>query len=416
MDYSRLIHEYLDEQLSPILEDKLFAEMAINQDVRAEFGSQLRLNKFTQLDMEAIEIPSDSTEAVFAELGFSIPSSGLPNVGFRYYWSWLKRNGVRTASALLLLMLLLIGGAEFINTNKSIDTVSNKSSYPVVSSQSTDLVSIESNSSDIARNTFASNKINRERINPVSTEKYSNIIPQHARSADSEMINTQIRVDNIDDTPAIEQNSDNSSIQALFNHSNLDFAYSGYNNSHLTSNEYSLQAIAPSFLDFVDMEYLNFDIIWTKSNNQYGNALALPSDDRSFFHGNNLTLLYRINDEHSVGVCIGEEEFYQEFTYHNGEQLATYKQMPNYLWAGVAYKYSPQTLRLMDNVQPYSKITAGGAKGGLLAKGELGVNVQITPTISVYGAGEYGAMIFNIREQMYYSDKFRLLYGISLSL
>ncbi len=43
MDYSRMIHDYLDGELDQMQQDILFAELATNQDMRVDFSQQVKL-------------------------------------------------------------------------------------------------------------------------------------------------------------------------------------------------------------------------------------------------------------------------------------------------------------------------------------------------------------------------------------
>ena len=423
MEYSRLIHDYLDGELNPLLEDRLFTEMAVNQDLRAEFSNQVRLGSLTRRDLDAIHIPSESTEAIFTSLGFSIPSSSIPNVGIRYYWSWLKKHSLGTVSALLLLMLM-------ISASWQLNNPMNPTSAHSQSGLSTDKVLIsESKNNDLNRGLNQNN-----RIEPTNRKVNSNNFAMPSSVESNHKSNSKLFRDS--DKPSAIFESDESPKQDESLNQNIAFANSNLSNNYFNANSTGIYPIGesiPKFNSFAndnrqmnlqngtqitpfDFSGLDLDVSWTKSKYQYDKSLKVPSDEHSFLFGNDVTVLYKFNDEHALGIAIGEEEFYQEFSYHTGEQIATYKQIPNYFWGGIAYRYTPTGLKLNESIQPYSKIIAAGAKGGFIAKVEMGFTMRITPSISVFAGGEYGAMIYNIRKEIYNSDKFKLLYGINMSL
>jgi hypothetical protein len=79
MDYSKLIHEYLDGELNTPLEDALFAGLSTNTELRTEFSQQIKLHIVAQNDMGAISPPTESTNKIFSSLGFSIPTGDYLN-------------------------------------------------------------------------------------------------------------------------------------------------------------------------------------------------------------------------------------------------------------------------------------------------------------------------------------------------
>jgi len=422
MEYPRLIHEYLDGELNPILEDKLFSEMAINQDVRSEFSKQLKLQNITNLDLNSIDIPSDTTAAVFAGLGFSIPSTGMPNVGVRYYWSWLQNNGFRKASIVLILLLSIAGAFRLTDSPDLAKSNQSTNKYPLISS-------IQSGRSESENNNrvFASNNAAK----PLSTTNHKYSLPKSIKTmaTSSTKPDKQFIADNLENNSVNSRISESeTSISDDQSNENRNgkmysaIAYSPYssrsNNVQLTEQKSLINSFVP--LNLVDLPGLqtidpNFEISWSNSNKYYGKTNNLPKDNNSFLQGNGLSIAYKFNSEHSVGIDLGEETFYQEFNYHNGEQIATYKQMPDYFWGGLSYKYSPEFIRLGESIQPFTKIILGGAKGGAIGKLQMGINIKLTPSISAFATGEYGTMIYNIKTTIYQSNKYQILYGLSLN-
>ncbi|MBI3257901.1 MAG: hypothetical protein HYZ54_00220 [Ignavibacteriae bacterium] len=80
MLYGKLIHDYLDGSLDSNEEDLLFAEMSANQEVRREFQLQAKLNSTIKKDMSLATTPVEATQAVFASLGFALPSNSENNI------------------------------------------------------------------------------------------------------------------------------------------------------------------------------------------------------------------------------------------------------------------------------------------------------------------------------------------------
>lgn len=214
---------------------------------------------------------------------------------------------------------------------------------------------------------------------------------------------------NIEKTNDIAQNAEknNETVTQMLSYSSLnpianDFSFSG--------NEYQL-------FDYINLNNQDSDFETTLYSRGLRIAKQLPvADDKSFFSGSSISLMYKLNDEHYIGGDFGEDEFYQEFFYQNGEQNVLYKQAPNYYWGAISYKYLPQFLKIGDFAQPYAKLSVGGCKAGVIGKAQLGFNLQINRSLNAFIGGEYNSLFFNIRRDFYTSHKFEILYGISINL
>ena len=293
--------------------------------------------------------------------------------------------------------------------------------YPLVSS-----IQNERSESDNNNRVFASNNAAK----PLSTTSHKYSLPKS--------IKTMATISTKSDKQFIAENLENNSVNSRISENETSISDNQSNDNHIgkmysaiayspysSSNNVLLSkptALRNSFvpLNLVDINELqtidpNFEISWSNSNKYYGKTNNLPKDNNSFLQGNGLSIAYKFNSEHSLGIDFGEETFYQEFNFHNGEQIATYKQMPDYFWGGLSYKYSPEFIRLGESIQPFTKIILGGAKGGAIGKLQMGINIKLTPSISAFATGEYGTMIYNIKETIYQSNKYQILYGLSLN-
>ncbi len=116
MTPSELLHHYLDDGLPPEQEETLFAGLAADPELRAEFSGHIRLNSMIQADIRAVTTPSGLTASLFAGLGLktmSIPgetaSAARPPGSMP---SRIKRLLPHAITAVLT--ALLTGGALFV--------------------------------------------------------------------------------------------------------------------------------------------------------------------------------------------------------------------------------------------------------------------------------------------------------------
>jgi hypothetical protein len=405
MENERLIHEYLEGELNPLLADRLFSELAINQDLRSEFGRQLQINKLTKEDMCSITVPAKESEELFAKLGFSMPSkdnatkiSLLTNL----------RNTLTSArirySTVAALALAISSGVYFMKDNNA-EIAVEKISKPTHTYQNSITPmpsSTEPSSSDNIDNTNSGVKsLNKKRsFNTFSANKTSDNNRDLAKSADNaETVESTNNRSSYAPAPTLAYSPVHS-----FAPMNLRFGDS--------KREFPIYRALELSSDYRDSK---FEISWSRASVKEKAINALP-DKRSDFFGNKITALYKINNEHAVGLEFGEDSFYQEFDYFNGEQTTKYKQAPTYFWLAGAYRFSPEALQIADIATPYAKIALGGAKGGVIGKLGMGFNFSVSPTINAFIGGEYGSFIYNVGNSTYISDKFSLVYGASINL
>mgnify|MGYP007034011222 CR=1 FL=1 len=90
MNYSELLHDFLDGTLAGEHQESLFHALAQDIDLRAEMQQLLRIKRAVQSDTEAFMPPPEARDAIFARLGFGasapiptppvqVPSVQIPN-------------------------------------------------------------------------------------------------------------------------------------------------------------------------------------------------------------------------------------------------------------------------------------------------------------------------------------------------
>lgn len=430
MDYSELIYNYLDGELPPILEDKLFAEMSINQDLRNEFAKQIKINNFALNDLNSIQIPSDVTSKVFSNLGFSIPANNLMKSNFAINKNWIKNNKYRLAVLISTILVLSISGTlllkdAFDSNNVLINSQRNSFSNVVNQNTENNLInqqneaSIPLASSLIDRNSSIKGKQKNQTNSNLSNSNYylknqnSSII---SKSDKNKEIIQQNKSNDIAEKLYLEDIKQPNNLNTNYKQSIATLTPANFDNfSSNTAINYFHQNEFNNQLMLIPDVKSNFEL--TINTRAFRNSKSIAfADEKSFFSGSSISLMYKINEEHYIGGSFGENEFYQEFLYHNGDQLTLYQQMPNYYWGTFSYKYIPKYLNIGNIAQIYAKTGVGGCKAGVIGELQLGLNIPITQSLNGFIAGDYSTLIYNINREFYNSNKFEILYGISLNL
>lgn len=416
MNYRELIYEYLDGELDPVIEEKLFAEMSLDQELRDEFSQQVKINNFALQDMTAMQVPSETTAAVFSNLGFTIPPSIATNTPTPFLAFLKSKRFAKASLSLAALILTFISGwwmSSVTNTVQPIDESQNTACIMETSgsankptSNSANLLKYTYSSHSIAKHTqMASTDLATTSTNRTNSNSITNNENANNEAISDEIVDTEDIV--INDETALKEATQNVTVPQMLSYSSLngnvaDFSFSGNENQ---------------VFDLIANNNPDSDFETTLYTRGFRIANELPvADDKSFFSGSSISLMYKLNDEHYIGGDFGEDEFYQEFYYQNGEQNVLYKQAPNYYWGAVSYKYLPHFLRIGNFAQPYTKLSVGGCKAGAIGKAQIGLNFQINKSLNAFIGGEYNTLFFNIRRDFYTSHKFEFLYGISINL
>lgn len=448
MNYTELIYEYLDGELNPLLEDRLFSEMSVNQDLRSEFARQIKINNYAMQDMNSIQVPSEATSALFANLGFSIPAASVPRSKFPYYFSFLKNYKLnKIVPTLLILLVGISGGLILRNGNKTaltdkqeqkniISRVVTNSNTPVNSRLLINEIPMSSSGtaytdeSSMLTASTANDNLNHQ----AKVFKKVNIVNNNTEKNNTAKNYTHNTLNNISDNYSLQSKEN-----IILKENNISLTNKPiYENPSIYSSNYPHQELSPVAFNNVNNAFSGnimqpamplpgyyysqnanvnsrFELTFNTRAYRISKQIQL-ADSKSFFSGSSVSLMYKLNDENYIGGEFGEDEFYQEYTYNNGDQNILYRQMPNYFWGAVSYKYAPAYLKLYEVAQIYAKSSIGGCKAGAVGKLQLGMNIPISQSVNAFLGGEYSALLFNIRNQIYNSNKFEILYGVSVNL
>lgn len=96
------IHQLLDGELDSIHESALYAELAVNDDLREEMRDQVTLKNAVNNDRMALVPPAALTNSVFSGLGFAAPLAGASAgaVSSGMFMQWFSRLGIPILGAI----------------------------------------------------------------------------------------------------------------------------------------------------------------------------------------------------------------------------------------------------------------------------------------------------------------------------
>ncbi len=117
-----------------------------------------------------------------------------------------------------------------------------------------------------------------------------------------------------------------------------------------------------------------------------------------------------INDEHSAGVEMGREVLPMFVLNKNGELRETQSLM----WGGVMYRYAPELVQLSDGLRPFVAGFAGGSVSGPLLKSTVGLLWKPATHIQFTLGAEGTFLMYRYQQQWYGTQKLGVSYGVTV--
>lgn len=147
--------------------------------------------------------------------------------------------------------------------------------------------------------------------------------------------------------------------------------------------------------------------------------VVLPSeldqqDADAGINGASLSLLYRLDEHHLIGLETGRDVFPQIYRgTENGEQIR-YEQKPVLFWVGAAYQYRTGSV-LFDGLHPFVRAIAGGTDAGPLTKGVAGFQFIPERRVALTLGVEGSALLYRYQGDWFSSRSLDFTYGLSIS-
>ncbi len=397
MDKFELLSDLADGVLDSSQEQELFAELAINEELRGEFKQLLSFNSTIKSNRALFDVNSGSTNAIFSAIG--IPTAGVVSAtniatnsatavsvfNFAKYSQAIISAGVATLTTAALFLLFLnfygedffagksnvnnIGNSEILTQNEYNNNVQNSS--PVISpsenlssSEKIKYIYIEKKAEDkpLTKNDLA--EVQYIEINPKSNDKPIIIDPIDLKKVQ----NSNLPVYELDEFLAYHNQVSKKSF--------FEIEARGFQNWHIET-----ETISPS-------KIANF------------NNLGISA-------------IINIDKSLSLGFELRQETFFQKF---NGVdmlgQFNLYEQQPNFTTYGMMIRYG---YNVSDYFKPIAQISIGGANVGFIGRFMGGLQYKFTDELKFIIGLEYSNLFYNYQSQTFNSDKVGINYGISYS-
>ncbi|PKL86659.1 MAG: hypothetical protein CVV22_00790 [Ignavibacteriae bacterium HGW-Ignavibacteriae-1] len=401
MNNSELLHNLFDRSLDSHQEERLFMELASNDELRTEFKQVIDMEFAVRNDFEAFQPAPESQDKIFGALGITTAAvtSGAIATTALTYSGWIAKylNPILLSVGSLifggLLTFLLMNGLSDSGANitSSDNNMSVNHQSPAVSDASANhnIAKIES---------YIIDTVYKDRI----IVKY---LPGTERivylTKEEETTNANDKFNQI--TYANYSNSNN----PLNKHSDV---YS--RGARFIDNSGSIYTpMAPfSMYNFLGEKFS----VEIKANEDWSVPKAdMPRSSYPVFNNTSAALLYKINDNFQVGADVRQEYFYQKYNGVDEKNTSyNYYQHTNYVSGGILARYSfinSSKTRLF--VQPTVSLNQVGGVGRVMIGGEYKIVEQVSVVFGLEGS----VLQFNHQGNKFYSPKVGFHYGIRLN-
>lgn len=440
MNYSELIHNFLDGALEQAEEEELLLAVARRSDLREELRQAIALKTAFKTDFQALTPPMHLTSSIFTNLGFTAPgasassasaltgaassvaATGIARLGVSSrlgtFFGAFQNSFVSALTSSLLTAVLLLSWNYFMPQNGGGSR--NETFSAIATTPSIAPHSAQQHSLTVEENTIASAEMRSALYRKTGAQ------PQHLRQKHTERFENSDNLTQFSEIHSTLQNSDEE-------HSAVNEAVPPTmpTNTALTPpiqhimNEQEAPLSIPTQTLTADKPVSDKattpDTFW--NHLQIGArgiaSMSLPratlsSNQSTFLRNTALSGMYRLSEQHLIGVEVGEETYFQRFRMRDGESdLLDVQQNPSLIWAGIAYRYVAMP---ESTVSPILHAVLGGTQLGATGRVMAGLNYSPDARTQFTFGLESSALVYTHQGTWYASPKIGITYGITLKL
>lgn len=397
---SELLTMMLDGELRGVHEAELFADLANSSELQSQMEHQLAVKEAVKSDVEAFTPPLEATNAIFSQLGYTLPP-GVPYLAS--VWDKIFNRKVAVTAVLLIMGTFAVASYSYFSSNDHNDSTLNSQKNVLAIADESNYPSVPTTYDPVASN-LPNNNI---KSIPISSSRSSETFIKE--NSNQEILHQE-----------------NNDIVADLSDKRVEKYNNVFANSINTSNYYS------NLMTFNQVEYLNnsqFEILRSRINYKsyngneinklrFANSIyfrgALNSNATAFDGGlNNIVIGYFRNwkENFSFGVEFGKEEITRLFTDDFSNQLISADK--NVIWGAITLKYEAKSINFAG-VSPFAQARLGfGSDFNLMMGFNTGAiwNISTLP-VSLSASYEFNNFQYTHISQSYNFNKSGFNFGL----
>jgi hypothetical protein len=396
---SELLYSYLDGETSATEEDVLFKSLAENEELRTEMRDLLAIRNAIHSDKGAFTPSIAATAAVFTGLGFAAPSTAAAMTPIPVPTPTLPPVDPASTSA----VVSLFGGAA----------------QPLIKPL---IGAIVGSALTVTAVTTVIDDVPTQGTVHQATEQSSNVqliqdVPEAPPLSDLWIDVSQPPAEiNVQNPVIIDKQEDVLDASGIAITNQQPVPSESINSSDLLIATKEVEQVLSTY--FGDMSPERDRIIVQLMNNPlaFSNPSSkMQSQSDPYLLNMRAGVFYILDDHHSFGIETGRNAFAQKYDNIHPLGNASYEQNPIAWWVSAAYKYQTGELTLIPGLRGFIQANAGGAlELGPLGSGTIGLQYGIAPGILFQVGAEGSMLIYKLDKKYFTTEKFGLIYGLSL--
>jgi hypothetical protein len=376
-------------------ERSLFNELAMDDDLRADFKCFTSVTDGIKRNMDSFAPSIAVKNRIYSKAGFTIPSEPITPIISTPAKNILLRNGLLTniltgiatlIATILIMHLFFTTKTEAPANSSNNDNNLNiqKSIVPKVESIESDQGLANSNSKPIIKYVY----IREKSKEPIADEETK---PEVMKPNENQtFLITQSKIG-----PGMNNGINN----LLSSNSRNDFPFAPKNEATFKPSSFNSQS---------DL-WLSFEMRGSANWNFPKETISPLSYNK--FNNMNLSIFYKLSDKFRAGLGVKQETFYTVFdgTESDGSIYKYYEQ-PNLTTYSGNFRYYPIDTGALS---PYLQLGLGLNTGGYVAMPSLGLEYQAYTNLSFILGIEYDYFWFSHQNKWFSASKAGFSYGIS---
>jgi len=386
INYSEKIVAFLDGELDAAERESLFLTMASSPQLQEEMRQQIIISQ--SLKKSLLIPPETLKNNIFAAIG--VASVPAPNTPKTVYSKLLNKRLTLILSSLLLLLLVSFVSYQFFD-NEPLQANKTNTSAPIKH----DLPKEIPITSSFSENYQATPKqISKSRSSTVITKPIPEVNTNSSQSSELLAIAQEEQLPSLDIPAYFIDESD------IFE-PNSNFTFK---KKKRFSQIFETVFTKTEFLDNLSMQIRFFEA------KNFVNANIKPISE-PILNNFGFAIIYDIDNNNSVAIELGQEDFVQKFKGNLDEFPALIKQNYTAFWAGASYQYTFEDYR---SISPFVRGMIGGTRIGPVSKIIIGGKYYLTNKIYVFAGFENTGLFYEFQNKWHSSLKSGLSGGVSV--
>ena len=419
-----MLYAFAEGELASEHESSLFAGLASDSSLRAEFKKLMILNAGIKENSSLFKKDEKTKKAVFTTLGLTIPTgigAGLAGSSLSSGATGVSAALISMKTAIITAVLSAIGAGVFVyffmGNSDSNNTGNNFGKQETTAVSTFDEAKPEEDSmNDDNKNSL----VNSEEANKIG--KKAETVIKYVYVPIEKAENHNVQNDNITDNISEQRNKYDDEANDFMNKPvrfsgpvfirKADYSQAPF--SSMQENELYYSKI--DMTDFKSLFYDNDEEIFRMSvewrgieNQMFGNS-QMENAQYPNFNNNMIAVIWGLSDDFHFGLELRSETFHLQFNGIENGIRYNYEQQPDFITFSGLFRYK---FNYFNSWAPFAQVNFGGNQIGFVGRTTIGIDYSLLNNFSIIAGLEYSNMFYQFKGVGFNSNRIGLTYGVS---